>query len=154
NPVGAVIAKATGIGTIIDTVAATNHPPVASPDSAQVIENIAATIDVMANDSDPDGDKLAVSSFTQGPHGQVTANADGTLTYTPAPNYLGSDSFAYTISDGRGGTATATVSILVVAPITAGTWPAHVFAPYVDMALYPTYNLVTAAQSQGLRYFT
>jgi len=36
----------------------------------------------------------------------------------------------------------------------AGAWPAHVYAPYVDMTLYPTYNLVTAAQTQGIKYFS
>jgi hypothetical protein len=39
-----------------------------------------------------------------------------------------------------------------VAPI--GAWPAHVFAPYVDMTLWPTYDLVSTARNQGLRYFT
>ncbi len=42
----------------------------------------------------------------------------------------------------------------MVAPATAGNWPAHVFAPYVDMTLYPTYNLVTAMQTAGIKYFT
>ena len=42
-------------------------------------------------------------------------NADNTVTYTPAAGYSGPDSFTYTISDGRGGTATATVSITVTA---------------------------------------
>jgi hypothetical protein len=41
----------------------------------------------------------------------VTANADGTLTYTPNSSFKGTDSFDYTISDGRGGEATATVII-------------------------------------------
>ena len=40
-------------------------------------------------------------------------NANNTVTYTPAANYFGPDSFTYTISDGRGGTASATVSITV-----------------------------------------
>ena len=68
------------------------------------------------------------------------------LVYTPAAGYLGADSFTYTVSDGHGETATGTVSISVIAPVTVSNWPAHVFAPYVDMTLYPTYNLVTAMQ--------
>ncbi len=42
-------------------------------------------------------------------------NADGTITYTPAANYTGADSFSYTIGDGQGGSATATVSVTVSA---------------------------------------
>ena len=42
----------------------------------------------------------------------------------------------------------------MIAPATASNWPAHVFAPYVDMTLYPTYNLVTAMQTAGIKYFT
>ena len=46
-------------------------------------------------------------------HGTVSCTAGGTCTYTPAANYFGPDSFTYTISDGHGGTDTATVSITV-----------------------------------------
>ena len=84
----------------------------------------------------------------------MTENSNSTLTYTPAAGYLGADSFTYTVSDGHGETATGTVSLTVVAPATAGNWPAHVFAPYVDMTLYPTYNLATAMQTAGIKYFT
>ena len=44
--------------------------------------------------------------------------------------------------------------MLVIAPQAAGNWPKQVFAPYVDMTLYPTYNLVTAMQTAGIKYFT
>ncbi len=66
----------------------------------------------MSNDSDADGDTLGIISFTNGLHGTVTNNSDGTLNYTPNdPNYNGTDAFTYTISDGNGGEATATVNI-------------------------------------------
>ncbi len=48
-------------------------------------------------------------------HGSAVANADGTISYTPAANYAGADSFTYTIGDGQGGSATATVSVTVTA---------------------------------------
>ncbi len=43
------------------------------------------------------------------------ANANGTITYTPAANFSGADTFSYTVSDGNGGTATATVDVDVTA---------------------------------------
>jgi VCBS repeat-containing protein len=67
----------------------------------------------LPNDSDPDGDPLNVTSFTQPLHGSVTRNADGSFIYTPQPGYVGLDSFTYTISDGRGGFDTATVTLQV-----------------------------------------
>jgi outer membrane protein OmpA-like peptidoglycan-associated protein len=93
-----------------------NHPPVARDDTANVAENSSNNpIDVLANDSDPDGDTLTVKSVSMPAHGTATATASG-VTYTPAPDYLGQDSFTYTIDDGRGGTATATVHITVATP--------------------------------------
>ncbi len=77
-------------------------------------------IDVLANDSDPDGDPLTIVAVTQGEHGSVKIlSVGGTLgravQYNPNGQYVGPDSFTYTISDGRGGMDTAKVSILVVA---------------------------------------
>ena len=51
-----------------------------------------------------------MSRSTVPAHGTATVNADGTVTYAPAANYNGADSFSYTIGDGNGGTATATVT--------------------------------------------
>ena len=91
-----------------------NQPPKAKDDCAIVAkctENV--TIDVLANDSDPDGDDLTVQSFTQPANGSVIENADGTLTYTPNAGFEGEDTFTYTITDGNGGTDTATVKVEV-----------------------------------------
>ena len=67
-------------------------------------------VDVLANDSDADGDTLNISGVTQPADG--TAIIQGTsVLYTPYLNYFGPDGFSYTITDGRGGTATANVSI-------------------------------------------
>lgn len=90
-----------------------NQPPVASDDSATTNEDTAVTVDVLANDSDIDGDTLTVSSVTQGANGSVVNNGDGTLTYTPNANFNGDDTFTYTVNDGKGGTDTATVTITV-----------------------------------------
>ncbi|TBR09447.1 MAG: hypothetical protein EPO62_05030 [Candidatus Nitrosotenuis sp.] len=94
-----------------------NSPPNAANDSAQTPINTSVTINVLANDSDPDGDALTVSSITIPPgHGTATINPNNTITYTPSFAYMGSDSFRYQISDGKGGTATALVSITVKLP--------------------------------------
>jgi len=93
-----------------------NHPPVARDDSAAVAQNaVAVPIEVLANDSDPDGDALTVTAVSTPAHGSAAATAGG-VAYTPAPDYVGEDSFTYTIDDGRGGAATATVHVAVAAP--------------------------------------
>src|SRR5207237_9323042 len=67
------------------------------------------------NDKEVGGDQLVVSGVGTPPHGSAVTNANGTITYTPAPNYAGPDSVAYTIGDGHGGSATATISVTVTA---------------------------------------
>jgi hypothetical protein len=93
-----------------------NRPPVAVADSAITDRGVAKNLAVVANDSDPDGDALTVATWTQAAHGAVTKNANGTLRYTPAAGYVGGDSFSYTIHDGRGGSASASVAMTVRLP--------------------------------------
>jgi hypothetical protein len=151
---GAAIATASGLGTIVDTIGAPPAPPVAGTIATETLAGTAITLNVLASATDPNGYALSLASFTQGSHGTVAKNASGMLVYTPVAGYLGADSFMYTVTDTQGLTATGTVSMLVIAAPAAGNWPAHVLAPYVDMTLFPTYNLVTAMQTAGLRYFT
>lgn len=87
-----------------------NSAPVAVNDSIVLAAKDPTLINVLANDSDPEGDALSVSAVTQGSKGTVEITANGHLLYTPAKNFKGSDSFNYTISDGDK-TATATVYI-------------------------------------------
>lgn len=87
-----------------------NSKPVAVNDTVVLSVKEAILIDVLANDSDPEGDALTVRSVTQGSKGSVEITASGQLLYTPAKSFKGSDSFSYTISDGEM-MATATVSI-------------------------------------------
>ena len=103
----------TATASVAITVAAVNDAPIAVADAAFVTEDYPATIDVVANDSDPDGDALAIASVTQGAHGTVTISDAHHVSYAPASNYNGADAFAYTVSDGNGGTATAGVTITV-----------------------------------------
>ena len=92
-----------------------NHPPVASNDIATTLEDTPVTINVLANDSDPDADPLAIVWVTQPANGVATTNANDTVTYMPATNFFGIDQFTYQISDGLGGSATGTVSVTVIA---------------------------------------
>jgi hypothetical protein len=94
---------------------APNRPPDAVNDAATTQENTPVTINVLANDTDPDGNSLSVVSVTQGGHGAVTNNGNGTVTYNPSPAFAGTDQFTYTISDGRGGSDTANVAVTVLA---------------------------------------
>jgi hypothetical protein len=90
-----------------------NDAPNALPDVLGTRRNTAGTAIVTLNDTDIDGDVLAVSAFTQGLNGTVTKVDDRTVRYTPKRNYIGTDSFRYTVSDGKGGTSTANVSVNV-----------------------------------------
>ncbi len=100
-------------------LAPVNDAPVAIDDAVLATEDTAVTGNVLANDADPDGDALIVTStgsLTTVNGGTAVMAADGSFTYTPAANYDGPDSFQYTISDSNGGTATALVDI-TVAPV-------------------------------------
>ena len=103
-----------GADSITVNVTITPQPdnPVAVNDSASTVEETAVTIDVLANDTDVDGDTLTVGAVTQGANGTVT-NHTNNVTYAPNANFTGSDSFTYTVSDGAGGADTATVSVSV-----------------------------------------
>jgi hypothetical protein len=100
-----------------------NDPPAATDDSATTPETTAVTVDVAANDSDPDGNLDPTSANTTcangstgclgAANGSLTDHADGTLTYTPDPGFNGSDSFVYEICDTDLMCDTATVSITV-----------------------------------------
>jgi len=89
-----------------------NGPPVAGDDAVTTDEDTPASIAVLANDSDPDGDTLTIDSITQPAHGTATINGVA-IDYVPAQDYSGTDSYTYTVSDGNGGSATATVNIEV-----------------------------------------
>ena len=107
----------TDIGSVSFTITSVNDNPDAVDDSATVAEDSGAnTINVLANDSfAPDtGETLTVTAVTQGASGSVAITGGGTtVSYTPNANFFGSDSFTYTISDGNGGSDTATVNVTV-----------------------------------------
>ena len=96
-----------------------NHAPIASNDVAIANTGVggAASGNVLDNDSDPDGDTLLVTPFSgAGTHGNLTLSSDGSFDYTvtslagPTGSHL-HDLFGYTVSDGRGGLASASLDI-------------------------------------------
>ena len=89
-----------------------NTAPQAVDDSAETTEGVAVLIDVLANDSDADGDALTVASVTQPTNGATAIQTDGSIAYTPTAGFTGEDSFSYTISDGAD-QATANVTVTV-----------------------------------------
>ncbi|CAN5813479.1 hypothetical protein BH23ACT5_BH23ACT5_05720 [soil metagenome] len=98
--------------TVAIRVTRVNQPPTARDDSATTDRNVAATIDVLANDSDPDGDTLAIASVTQPRSGTAAHTATG-VTYTPSPEFVGNDSFTYRVCDPENACDTATVTLTV-----------------------------------------
>ena len=60
-------------------------------------------LNVLANDTDPNGDTLTVSTVSTPSHGTTSINSNGTVHYVPDSGYFGSDAFTYAVSDGHGG---------------------------------------------------
>ena len=103
-----------------------NRPPTAVDDQASTAEDTPVLIDVVANDTDPDGDALRVVAVMAPAHGTATVVAGG-LRYVPAPDYNGPDRFTYRVADSDGETAAAAVTVAVVpvndAPVAVGSIP-------------------------------
>ena len=94
-----------------------NREPTAVDDEFGIRPGRTTILSVLDNDSDPDGDVLIVSE-----HGAIAEttgrldliDGDRALQFTPAPGFVGSIRFSYTVDDGRGGSATAEVFARVV----------------------------------------
>ncbi len=111
----------------INVAAAPNTPPVASDDTYNTAYNTPVTLTPLANDSDADGGTLTITAIngvtlTPGtaqqintPNGVVNIDAQGTITFTPNAGFSGQETFNYSISDGQGGSSTATGTINVSA---------------------------------------
>ena len=118
NAANAMIEDGAGAGTINDT--APNAAPVAANDVVTLAAGQAsADVAVLANDTDAEGDTLAVAVATSPNSGSAVANADGTIRYTPNPGFSGADSFTYTVTDPTGGVSTGTVNLTVTGNGTA-----------------------------------
>ncbi|MEO7803915.1 MAG: carboxypeptidase regulatory-like domain-containing protein [Actinomycetota bacterium] len=99
--------------TVTILVTSINDLPAAQDDIAYTALNTAVIVNVVANDTDPDGDQLSVTLASNPSNGTVVCSAAGICTYTPNFAFFGLDSFTYEVADGNGGTDTATVTITV-----------------------------------------
>lgn len=99
--------------TVAGDIVFTNALPGAVDDSITIDQDSGAVvIDVLANDSDPDGDALVIVAVSEAVNGSVDNNGNH-VTYTPNSGFFGTDSFSYTVDDGNGGTASAVVTVTV-----------------------------------------
>lgn len=104
------------IATVIITITAVNDAPVAVNDSYTTNEDTPLTIiatGVLGNDTDTENDPLTAVLDTTTSNGSLTLNSDGSFTYTPDPDFNGSDSFTYHANDGTDNSNIATVTITV-----------------------------------------
>ena len=90
-----------------------NNLPQAQDDTISLLFNTQVIIDVLANDTDEDGDVLSILS-ADAQFGQVTINDDNTLTYEPNQDFVGEDIIGYAVTDGNGGTGNALVVVTVI----------------------------------------
>ncbi|WP_425350070.1 N,N-dimethylformamidase beta subunit family domain-containing protein, partial [Methylobacterium tarhaniae] len=121
----------------------TNQGPTAVNDTGPAVtQNTAVTFStatLLANDTDPNGDPLTVTGVSAPTNGTVSLNpTNATVTFTPTANYTGAAGFSYAISDGRGGTSSATVALTVSAP---GTGPVSLFSSSATPAATNTNDL-------------
>ena len=111
---------------IVPTPIAGNDAPVAVDDNTETLKNTPVTINVKANDGDPDGgDVLGIPTKISNPtNGTATVNPDGTITYTPNTGFVGTDTFKYSVCDNGVPSKcdTATVNVRVNEPV-AGNQP-------------------------------
>ncbi|PIE00735.1 MAG: hypothetical protein CSA79_02545 [Thiothrix nivea] len=108
-----------------DDTADDNQVPVAVNDSVTTIKDTPIPISVLENDRDADDDALTIIRVDEHSErgGIIAENERGVLTYTPASGFVGTDTFTYTVSDGRGGEATATVTVIVENQVDSNTNP-------------------------------
>jgi Bacterial Ig domain/Putative Ig domain/RTX calcium-binding nonapeptide repeat (4 copies) len=101
-------------GTVLIAGPAGNQPPTASNGSGTTAEDTPLTGTLPAA-TDPNGDPISYAKGSDPARGTVTVTAAGGYTYTPAKDYNGSDSFGFTVSDGKGGSTSYTQSVTITA---------------------------------------
>ena len=96
------------------SIVAVNDSPILANDTVQTDEDTPVIINVLNNDIDPDNDTLIVSEVhTTNDGGMVSLNRDSTLTFVPVSDFNGEVTLSYTVSDSKGGSATASVTVII-----------------------------------------
>ncbi len=122
-----------------------NHNPHATPDLAAIPAAQSATIDVLGNDLDKDGDTLSLDSLLKAPKHGIAEIVDGSVLYTPDTDWHGTDKLTYMIDDGHGGTAHGRATVVTGLDVNStaldehwkGTAAPDVFNEHFDFSLYP-----------------
>ncbi|CAO3402378.1 Ig-like domain-containing protein [Azospirillum palustre] len=140
---------AAGVGTVSVKVTSpvVNSRPNARNDTASVVAGSTIKINVLSNDSDPDGDTITLSDIvSQSSHGTAVITSDGYISYISAAGYSGADTLRYQIKDSQGSFSEATVSITVTQAI---PWEDNYFSIYAYAAknadLFQSFGLNTSA---------
>jgi VCBS repeat-containing protein len=117
--------------TVTVTLNVINNAPVAGTDEYSTGMGTRLVVPkasgLLANDSDPNGDKLKAVLVSKPKDGTVKLNADGSFTFTPKAGFVGTATFTYKVSDGKLSSPATTVSIDVLAPGSA--------APLIDTSI-------------------
>ncbi|MEJ5992767.1 Ig-like domain-containing protein, partial [Ramlibacter sp. PS3R-8] len=130
----------TSTATVTVNVTPVQDAPTANNDTATTTEDTPVSISLASlagNDTDPDGDTLTVTAVGN-PVGGTVVMVGGNAVFTPDPNFTGAATFEYTVSDGNGGTDTATVTVNVTAANDAPTAVADGFSTAEDTPVVMT----------------
>lgn len=119
--------------TVTVTVNPVNDAPDAVDDTASTGFNTPVTIAVLANDTDVDGDTLAVTGTPTSADGSVVVNGDGTITFTPNAGFIGTAVIDYTVTDPDGLTDSAQVLVTVAGPVRDGIVRGTVGGDLIDV---------------------
>ncbi len=129
-----------------------NTQPISQDDSVVCDEDGSLSVSVLSNDRDPDGDPLSIVSVSQPANGSAVMDAGNNIVYTPALNFNGSDTFTYTISDGRGGNAVGHVYVTVTPINDAPSSPQNVVAVAGDGSVNLSWDASTDPDGNLLGY--
>ena len=121
-----------------------NEPPLANTDFPATVEDTAVDINIVFNDIGPDGaiDPATVLVIAPPTDGSVVVNPDGTVTYTPDPGFIGTDTFTYTVDDVEGLTSNVATVTVSVTPIPIGA----------DLSLEKTVDNATPSEGDTIIY--
>jgi Cadherin-like domain len=139
--------QTTATATASLTVQSVNDAPTVQGERLATNEDsplIVSSAQLLANDTDPDGDTLSISAVGAAVRGTVSLNAQGQVTFTPEANYHGPASFAYTVQDSEGASRSAVATLDIAAVNDAPTARADSVSTLEDQVL-----VLTPAQLLG-----